>query len=46
MPGPSLADRIDQLSAVDAFSAPAAFAAQARVRDQGDYARAAADGPA
>ena len=46
MPGPSLADRIEQLSAIEAFSAPAAFAAQARVRDQGDYARAAADGPA
>jgi hypothetical protein len=46
MPGPSLADRIEQLSAVDAFSPPTGFAAQARVRDPGDYARAAADGPA
>src|SRR5215472_14012057 len=46
MPGPSLADRIEQLSAVEAFPPPTGFAAQARVRDQGDYARAAADGPA
>jgi acyl-coenzyme A synthetase/AMP-(fatty) acid ligase len=33
MPGPSLADRIDQLSAIEAFSAPAGFAAQAQVRE-------------
>jgi non-ribosomal peptide synthetase component F len=46
MPGPSLADRIEQLSAVEAFSPPAGFTAQARVRDPGDYARTAADGPA
>ena len=46
MPGPSLADRIEQLSSVEAFSPPTGFAAQARVRDPGDYARAAADGPA
>ena len=41
----NLEDRIEQLSAVEAFSAPAGFAAQAQVRDQGEYARAAADAP-
>jgi acetyl-CoA synthetase len=46
MSRPSLEDRIEQLSAVEAFSPPTSFAAQAQVRDQGDYARAAADGPA
>ena len=46
MPGPSVEDRIEQLSAIEAFSPPADFAAQAQVRDPGDYGRAAADGPA
>jgi acetyl-CoA synthetase len=46
MPGPSVEDRIEQLSAIEAFSPPADFAAQAQVPDPGDYGRAAADRPA
>jgi acetyl-CoA synthetase len=46
MPGPSPDERIEQLNATQAFPPPPGFAAHAQARDPGDYARAAADGPA
>ena len=41
-----LDDRIEQLSAIEAFPPPPGFDEQARARDSADYAGAAADGPA
>jgi hypothetical protein len=43
---PSLDDRIEQLSAIEAFPPPPGFAEHAQARDPADSARAAADGPA
>ena len=45
MPAPSPDDRIEQLSAIEAFAPPPAFATRAHVRDMAEYASAAAGGP-
>ena len=46
MSSPTLDDRIEQLSAIEAFPPPPGFAAHAREGDPADYAVAAAEGPA